>query len=133
MREQHNGFSVGEMSQREGWRRIDAAKEKLETRARGMEKVCDVCGRRMRAWRIVPCLDGKVLVNTNLVGRFVVACDANEDGCAQTLIRAGVDKQAVDVQTRMAHAGMVIPTSARLPSPAQMLANTERGMRRSRR
>lgn len=124
MREQHNGFSVGALSQREGWRRIDDAKRKLEDRARGQEKVCDVCKRRCRAWRLVPCLDGNVLVNTNLQGRFVVACDANADGCASTLDRAGVAKQAVDVQSRMAAAGMVMPVSARLPSPGEVRAFT---------
>lgn len=99
-----------QLSQKEGFRRLDKSLEKLELRARATEKVCDVCHRRCRAWRIIPHVDGVRL--GGVAGRFgkvLVCCDAGPDGCAARLTRAGAVKQAIGQREAMKRLGLVVP------------------------
>ncbi len=106
------------LSQKEGFRRIEASLEKLELRDKAREKLCEVCGRRCRAWRIVPCTEGQrlgvteaSLLSGGLRGKFIVACDAGPNGCAEMLLRAGVDKPALEEQRaeeRLRELGIVV-------------------------
>jgi len=110
------GYIRKPLSNYEGFRRLDKSFEKIEARDRAREKVCDVCGRRMRAWRLVPATFGQKLgitragLSGGLTGRkFVVACDSGPDSCAATLLRAGVDKVAVPEHEAMERLGLVLP------------------------
>ena len=91
------------LSNYEGFKRLDKSLEKIDAKESARSKICDVCGRRMRAWRLVPATFGKTLGPTRagvfrgaLTGKFVLVCDAGPDGCAETLIRAGVAKEGVE-------------------------------------
>jgi hypothetical protein len=83
------------LSNYEGWKRLDKSFAKLEGQDRAREKICEVCQRRCRAWRIVPATAGQPIVGKQGGpiaggGRFLVCCDAGPDGCAELLIRSGV-------------------------------------------
>lgn len=121
-------YKRNRLSNYEGFKRLDKSLEKLELQERGREKVCDVCGRRMRAWRIVPATFGHLLtglrsqtsgtfagtpmagyIDSHLKptiggpfrGKFVVACDAGKDSCAAMLDRAGVPLAAMKEQAQI--------------------------------
>jgi hypothetical protein len=106
-----------QLSNREGFRRLEASLEKIHNRKSGQEKLCDVCGRRTRAWRMVPAKFGtKPAMNrarlndrTALTGRVVLACDAGPDGCAAMLDRAGVSRDAIELEERLKKLGLVLP------------------------
>lgn len=91
-------FGRKAISNYDGFKRLDRSLEKIELRDRAREKVCDVCQRHCRAWRIVPATFGTVLRGTPFRGPVVVACDAGPEGCAESLIRAGVADDAVSQQ-----------------------------------
>jgi hypothetical protein len=98
------------ISNREGFRRIDLAKRKLEKRDNAKSVICDVCHRRVRAWRIVPSLDGKRLGgNAATFGRVLVCCDTGPEGCAAKLTRAGVPQQAIAQAEACRRLGIVMP------------------------
>lgn len=99
-----------QLSQYEGFKRLDKSLEKLETRASAREKVCDLCHRRCRAWRIIPHVDGKKLAGAaGMFGKVIVACDAGPNGCAAVLTRAGCVKQAIAEREAMKRLGLVVP------------------------
>ena len=105
-----------ELSNREGFRRMELAQEKLEQRARGMEKLCDICGRRTRAYRLVPATFGTKLGPTRaglsggLTGRkFALCCDGQDHSCARSLERVGVPEKAIAEQEAMDRLGLVLP------------------------
>lgn len=105
------------LSNYEGFKRLDKSLEKLELQARGREKVCDVCQKRCRAWRIVPATFGTKLGPTKaglsggLTGRkFVVACDGTPDACAPQLERMGVPAEAIREQEAIDRIGLVLPS-----------------------
>lgn len=123
-----DNYKRRQLSNYEGYKRLDKSFEKLEVRDRAREKCCDVCGRRMRAWRIVPATFGHLLsglrshtagtfagppaagyVDSHLKpriggpfrGKFVVACDAGPDSCAAMLDRSGVPQAALREQAQI--------------------------------
>lgn len=89
------------ISNYEGFKRLDKSLEKIDVADRAKAKICEVCLRRCRAWRIVPATFGTRLGETKasltggLTGKFVVACDAGPDGCAAMLTRSGVAAEAI--------------------------------------
>ncbi len=100
------------LSNYEGFKRLDKSLEKIETNDRAREKVCEVCQRRCRAWRIVPASFGKPLGRTRagltggLKGKFVVACDGGPESCARMLERSGVPREAIREQEAMERLGL---------------------------
>jgi hypothetical protein len=95
------------LSNREGFRRLDKSLEKIELGDRAREKICEVCQRRCRAWRIVPATAGQPIIGKQGAaiaggGRFLVCCDGGPEGCAEMLIRAGVP--AEELRQRIARA-----------------------------
>lgn len=106
-------FGRKAISNYEGFKRLDNSLQKIELRDRAREKICDVCQRRCRAWRIVPATFGTSLRGSPFKGRFVVACDAGPQGCAESLIRAGVADDAIaqqEARSRLERlCGLVLP------------------------
>ncbi len=107
------------VSNYEGFKRLDKSLEKIDAKEDGRAKVCDLCHKRCRAWRIVPATFGQPLGRTRaaktggLQGKFVVACDAGPESCASMLTRSGVAKQGVEEQeavARLAKLGIVRPS-----------------------
>lgn len=95
------------ISNYEGYKRLDKAFEKIELRDRAGEKVCDVCHRRCRAWRIVPSTAGSTIVGFE--GKFLVCCDAGPEGCAEVALRAGVHVEELrerELRKRLAAVGI---------------------------
>lgn len=102
---------VKPMSNYEGHKRLEENLEKDRQKRAGGRQVCDVCHRRAGSWRIVPCVDGHKLKPTaaGFRGKFLVCCDDGPEGCAATLERAGVARQAVATQARIEALGLEVP------------------------
>jgi hypothetical protein len=102
------------LSNYEGFKRLDKSLERLELRDRANSKICDVCGRRVRAWRIVPASAGKRLGPTRagltggLTGKFLVACDNGPGGCAAMLERSGVPEDAIREDEAIKRLGLIL-------------------------
>jgi len=108
------GVKKKAVSNYEGFRRIDVAKEKLEKKDRSREVCCEVCGRRTKAWRGVPSTDGRRALQTPAARKgalrapVLIACDNGPDSCAQMLLRHGVDKRAIEVEKKLGELGIVV-------------------------
>ena len=97
------------LSNYEGFKRLDKSLQKIETGDRAREKICEVCQRRCRAWRIVPATAGQPIIGKQGGpiaggGRFLVCCDAGPEGCAEMLIRSGVPTE--ELRQRRARANL---------------------------
>lgn len=98
------------LSNYEGYKRLDKSLEKIATRAARNSEVCDVCHRRVRAWRVVPHIEGhKLAGRAGRFGKVLLCCDTGPEACAATLTRAGCVKQAVEVGEAMKRLGLVLP------------------------
>jgi hypothetical protein len=104
------------LSNYEGYKRLDKSLEKLAARDAARAKLCEVCGNRTRAWRIVPASAGTrigvtraSLLSGGLRGKFIVACDNGPGGCAAMLERSGVVRDAIEEEEAMRRMGLVLP------------------------
>lgn len=98
------------LSNYEGFKRLDKAFANIEQRAGQNSVVCDVCHRRVRAWRVVPHIEGhKLAGKAGRFGKVLLCCDTGPDGCAARLTRAGCVEQAVAVGDAMKRLGLVTP------------------------
>jgi hypothetical protein len=109
-------YTQKRLSNYEGFKRLDAMLEKVDAgklkppREPMRDFLCEVCSRRKRSVRAVPCLTmGKKLVGTKLKGLFVLVCDDGPGSCAAALERAGVPQKAAEQNRRMLALGLVIP------------------------
>jgi hypothetical protein len=97
------------LSQKEGFRRLDKAMEKIAARENANSKVCDVCHRRTRAWRVVPAREGVQLSGAaGMFGKVLVCCDNGPSGCASVLTRAGVADEAIRERESMRRLGLIL-------------------------
>lgn len=98
------------LSNYEGFKRLEKSFAKLEGEDRAREKICDVCQKRCRAWRIVPATAGQPIMGKQGKaiaggGKFLVCCDAGPEGCAEMLIRSGVPAEELRQRKQRAELG----------------------------
>lgn len=99
------------LSNYEGFKRLDKSLERIAGTESAAAKLCDVCHKRTRAWRMVPATFGANIKTKASVGRgalrgkFVLACDNGPDSCAAMLDRSGVPREAIREQERIDELG----------------------------